>query len=88
MKRMYEVNWDDIIQRNKLFLMFSGRFLNKPCYVYTVPLTGVDIIGIEHRLNTLFGSSHKAITKLYYYTRNDDSLLIFIEKNENYKTLR
>ena len=46
MKRMYDVNWDNIVQQNPRYFMFEGRFLNKNCYVYVMPLAGMDIIGI------------------------------------------
>lgn len=74
---MYEVNWDKIIFRNHMYFVFEGRFLNQNVEVFMLPLTGFDVIDIQHKLNILLNCSHKNISKLYYYTRTDDSLLIF-----------
>ena len=76
---MYEIYWERIIYVEKMskFMVFEGRFLNQSAEVYVLPLHGCDIIDIEHKLNLLINCSHRSIAKLYYYTRNEDSLLIF-----------
>lgn len=80
LKKMYEVNWDKILYRNKGYFVFEGRFLNQTAEVFMVPLNaGYDIIDIQHKLNILINVSHKSIVKLYYYSRNEDTLLIFCE---------
>lgn len=52
-----------------------------------LPLKGFDLVDIQHKLNILLNCSHKYISKLYYYTINDDSLLIFSESSSGYKKL-
>lgn len=52
-----------------------------------LPLKGFDIVDIQHKLNILINFSHKHMSKLYYYTINDDSLLIFNESAQGYKKL-
>lgn len=77
LKKMYEVNWDNILYRNQTYFVFEGRFLNQSVEVFMLPLKGFDLIDIQHKLNILINFSHKHMSKLYYYTVNDDSLLIF-----------
>ena len=63
------------------YFIFEGRFLNQAADVYALPTSGNDIIFIEHQLNLLINCSHKSVSKLFYYTRNDDYLLIFTESS-------
>ena len=76
---MYEIYWDKITLNNGKYFIFEGRFLNQKADVYALPINGNDIIFIEHQLNFLIKCSHRKVSKLYYYTKNDDYLLIFTE---------
>ena len=82
LKKMYEINWNKLLymEANRRYMVFEGRFLAQQAEVYVVPLQGNDIIDIEHQLNLLINCSHRSIAKLYYYTRSEDSLLIFSER--------
>lgn len=44
------------------------------------------MVSLEHKLNTLLNFSHKGISKLYYYTKNTEFLLIFTEKMDPLNT--
>ena len=69
------------------YCVFEGRFLNQLANVYALPINGNDTISIEHELNSLINCSHRNISKLYYYTQNEDYLLIFSEANPSTNTL-
>ena len=72
---------------NGKYFIFEGRFLNQKADVYALPIQGNDVIFIEHQLNLLIKCSHKNVIKLYYYTKNDDYLLIFAEAGINVNSL-
>lgn len=76
-----------MVLNRKNYFIFNGRFLNQNSWVYALPTAHSDIIHIEHELNILLNSSHKLLSKLYYYTRNEQYLLIFAEASPSINTL-